>query len=1188
MLNRKISIICTISSILLLFSCSNQKNTKTTRLYHEINTRYNIYFNAEQAYIDALEKKNIAYVDNLSDMIYMYPYYPDEEQRIGGFESTIDKCVKAIKLHSIQVKPERDPSKRGNIAYQEWLSQREFNPFLKNAWLLMAKAEYQSLDYLRSITTFSYITRLFKTDLETVAEARLWIVNAYLQMNWVYEAENALRQIELAGGVPESQKALYAEVYANFLIRSKKYEEAIPYLQTAVKNSSGKEAVRFKYLLGQLYAETGNRQGAYNAFGKVPGLTTPYEYALNAKLQQSRHIVPGDKNESTKMLSSLNKMAKPLKNEDYLDQIYYAIGNIYLLGNDTVKAIDNYSLAIQKSTRNGYDKAMTQVTLGDIFYNQRDYIRAQPLYPEALGILGRRYERYNELMRRSEVLDKLVVHAQAIHLQDSLQVLARMPEAERLEVINKIIENLREKEQAEKRNLARADWSAENPDDMGSPFPSQRPPSMPGTFGEVQNSFYFYNPQTITQGKTAFRRLWGNRKLEDNWRRKDKALSSFGDFLMDDMTEREGFLTDSVGNDTGIAGVQTPDDEERETIINNVYEPEFYLSQLPLTPDAMKESEEIVEDAYFNMGMIYKDDLFDFNLAIETFEMNMSRFPQTPNLEEIYYQLFLIYTQLENKTLADNYRARLLTQFADGNYAKTLSDPNYEWNLRNMLQIENALYDETYDAYLAGNVNNVRENYDTAEGKYSLSKLMPKFMFLNALTYAQTNEPEMFKNKLSELVEKYPDADVTPVALEMLKGVLSGKSLSAGGPARGMIWNIQFGGENIAMSDTITQFVDGVDDDYQVMLIFDSKDVQRNELLYNVADYNFSNFVLQTFDLSFSELTPFEILQISRFSSLKDVTEYTNKIFEENSLVEKLDSTIIIIPISTNNYNVLSRGKSLDDYFRFFEESYGEQMPQLIAYWDDQMTKAIEETEREPDITVETIISEEDNDKIIESENDIIEEIKPLEIILKPKAMGSDSIDVKIDRIEEGLESVISDKTVSNVIGGINDVNDTMNEIADNPVDGIKNLISSIKNKPKLTKEEKEILKEEEKLRKELEKEQKARTRAIRDSVSSIEKSRQDSIRNAEKEKIALEKAAQRAKDDALRDAAKAKADAIKSRQQELREKERARKEELKAKEKARNERLKEKERERKEKAKQREAERREREKLAREKSRSR
>ncbi len=203
------------------------------------------------------------------------------------------------------------------------------------------------------------------------------------------------------------------------------------------------------------------------------------------------------------------------------------------------------------------------------------------------------------------------------------------------------------------------------------------------------------------------------------------------------------------------------------------------MQQIPLTPEAIKESDVIIEDAYFNMGKIYKDKLGDYNLAIDAFDTDLRRFPDTPNLEEIYYQMFLIYLKLGDKDKMELYRQNILNRFPSGKYTAALRDENYQWNMLNMYQVEDSLYQQTYELYLAGKTDGVRKNYQTMKDKYPLSGLMPKFTFLNSLTYAQTQDLDKFKETLTNLVSTYPDADVTPLASEMLKGILSGKALSS-------------------------------------------------------------------------------------------------------------------------------------------------------------------------------------------------------------------------------------------------------------------------------------------------------------------------------------------------------------------------------------------------------------------------
>lgn len=1170
MWRNKILIIGSVVMLLFMFSCSNQKNTKQSRIYHEINTRYNIYYNAEIAYEEALKGKEESYQDNLSEMIYMYPTYPADQGKLGGFDITIDKCVKAIKLHSIQAKPERNPNKRGDESYQEWLKQKEFNPFLKSVWLLMAKAEYQSLDYVKSISTFSYITRLFKNDPDVVAEAKLWMAKAYTQMGWDYEADNIFHQLELTGGVPDNQKDLFSEIYANYLVRNKQYEKSVPYLEHAIKEAGGLQKTRLRYLLGQVYGIIGNNSAAYKAFDDAQGLTTPYLYTLNARLQQVKYINPENTEEKKNTLSVLKGMAGKKKNEEYLDQIYYAIGNIYMIDKDTLNTIANYKLAIEKSTRSGYDKAITQIALGDIYFKRRDYVKAQPLYPDALGVLGKTYARYNELSLRSEVLDELVVYAEALHLQDSLQVLANMTENQRLLVINKIIEDQKEKDKQEERERAQEEWRAENPDDV--PDMTAGMPTRPGVGG---SSFYFYNRQTVAQGKTSFKRTWGTRKLEDNWRRKDKSSTAFDDFDTN-MAFEDGQT--NIGDSTLIAPDGTPIAERAGS--DDKYTPEYYLKQIPLTPEALAESNAIIEDAYFQMGLIYKNKLEDLLLAIDAFDTDVRRFPQTQNLEEIYYQLFLIYSQMGNKSMADLYRNKLISEFPTGDYAITLSDPNYEWNMRNIKRLENELYESTYQAYLAGNTRMVQNNYSTVREKYPLSELMPKFVFLNALTYAQVADTENFKTNLKDLIDKYPKSEVAPLASDMLKELLSGKILVGGGPMRGMIWDIPFTGEDFGPIDSTLTFVDNRDIPYRILLIYDPDKIDKNELLYNVADYNFSNFILQTFDLSFTEIKPFEILQIQGLNSFKNTVEYVNKAFADSALIDVLDPSIIMLPISDENYSTLTRGRSLNDYFKFFAENYGSTMPQLVKYWNSQMKSVKEELEaiqpeehpeQPSDTTLTPTTPVETTTPKDGAGSTAVTQEEPKQITPPKKEDGV--IESQPEK-EDGIETIITDDTIQKIGGGIQDTQDAINEVLSNPVDGIKNIISKVKNKEKLTKEEKEQIKEEKRLQKELQKQQREREKAVTDSIQAEEKAKQNVIKQAEKEKEEMEKAAERAKEDARKAAIKEKEDTRKARQQELKEKERLQQEKLKERERERKNRQKQREQERKERLKQVEQER--------------
>ncbi|MFT4221410.1 MAG: cell envelope integrity protein TolA [Dysgonomonas sp.] len=1135
------------------------------RFYHSINTRYNIHYNAEIAYKEALEAKEKGREENLSQILYIFPQHSDSlsiNSSKGSFTTTIDKTTKAIKLHSIKTKPRKDPNRRNDAEYQAWLQQKEYTPFMDVVWLLLAKAEFQEENYLQAITTFLYITKIYSSQPEIVAECQLWIARAYTEMGWMYEAGNILRKMELAGGVPHKHIGLYSLVKANYLVYNNEHEAAIPHIELAIKRTKDKhQKLRMKYLLGQLYAGLGNKIKAEKAFASVQGMNTPYKYTINAQLQQ---IQLDDSPGKEKALSQLTKMSKSAKNKEYLDQIYFASGNVYLEKSDTLHAIENYKKAIKESTRNGYDKAISQVKLGDIYFDQREFVLAQPCYSDALTQLTKTHTDYSRVALRADVLDELVVHVKTVKEQDSLQLLARLPEEERLVIINDKITALKkeeEKQAREEEKQKRIEERASNISSWGDIESSlSKPPTTAIPTGPIQSgsgdSFYFYNTQAVAQGKIAFQQQWGTRKLEDDWRRRNKVSSGFGDSLM---TENE---SDTNKSDSLL----TKQPDNKAPISEDIYSVDYYLQQLPLTPQAIRESDELIENALFNMGKIYKDKLTNTELAIDAFNTDINRFPSTPNLEEIYYQLLLIYMQEGNDNMMSLYRSKLLAEFPNGRYATPLSQPDYVWNFKHMANLQDSLYNEAYEAYRKADIETVRRNYEAMRTKYPFTDLMPNFTLLNALTYAQTRDAGELMTSLTSLTETYPKADVTPLASEILNRVKEGKIiLSDGSPITDFNWEKAY-----ASSDTtktgerkVLQYSDTLDVPYILLFMFKPRTIDRNDLLYQVADYNFSNYVIQTYDLSFDTDPPYEVLQVKGFQSFAAIRSYLTKAFNENKLIQNIDPSIFIVPISVENYTTAMPRLGLDQYIKFFGEHYNNLLPQLVSYWE------------EGKYSIEILPESPEKEKV-EPEK----EEQPAQTNIKPvRPIVQQSKEEKEKQPANNKEVTADDilskdqlEKAGNVIGGIEN-------IINNPVDGIKNLFG--KNKDNLTKEEKAALKEEEKLRKQREKELKAieknRTDSIKktekaknDSIAKAEKAVEDSIKTAQKAKEQQRKLEEQQKKDQAKAILKAKEDARKQKEAERKEKERLQKERLRQKEKER----KQKEKQAEEKRKQREKER--------------
>lgn len=1128
-----------------------------TRTYHAVNTKYNVYFNAEEAYKAALKGKIQNYNDNLSELIYVYPFSlkSDSSENSGNFTTTIDKCTKAIKLHSIKVKPRRNPSKRRDESYRNWLKQQEFNPFLKNVWLLLGKAEYESGDYLRSITTFLYTTKIYSTNPDIVAECQLRMAKAYMQMDWMYEAGIMISNVERMG-LPNSQRDLYAEVNANFLVRSGEYAKSIPYLKMAIKGEKvGEQKLRLKYLLGQLYALEGNKINAVKAFSDVRGMNTPYHFAFNSLIREYDLYEIGHEE---KVLKELNRMAKSRKNNQYQDQIYYTIGNIYLGLNDTIKAIDNYKLAVDSSSRSGYDKTMAQVKLADLYFEKRQFVMAQPYYSDALSGLKKTDRDYPRVALRSDVLDELVVHVKMVHEQDSLQYVASLPEENRIKLIEDKIKELKRledeqvkeekrKQQQENRNSQVSDWGYEplfqsSSSDVNTPLAQN-------SFGS-DASFYFYNPQVVSQGKVGFQKQWGNRKLEDDWRRKNKTVSPFGSFEWEEI-HAENNVEDSLQINEGSSS----------QLVEDIYSVDYYLQQLPLTEEAVQASNVLIENALFNQGLIYKNKLEDTNLAIDAFETDLSRFPQTPNLEEICYQLFLIYMQLGDREKMSMYRNRLLNEFSVSVYARTLSDDDYEWNLRHMYDLQDSIYTATYDAYLRGDVATVRKNYETINSKYPLSALMPKFLLLNALSYTQTRDIEGLEVNLKELIKKYPKDDVTPFAAEMLEHIKDGQILlSDGEPIRSIDWSKAYQSE--ADESVHKLFSDSLDSKYILLLAFAKGTVDRNELLFQIADYNFSNYVVHTYDLSFESIPPFDVLEIKGFENFNQIKSYINRSFGEGGLIHKIDTSIVAIPITVENMAILPV-LGLERYTAFVKNTYKNLLPHLMTYLDGHR-EILNEMQYEDTNLAEIGIDEpDDGEQNEETEIPAVISTNQIEQNLVQSRIQQELQRKEKEKLEAEKREEQALQAHERVGDGLNEAIEVVQKIKDNPVEGLKNLFSGNKIEDNLTKEEKAEWKKEQKLRGEMEKEQKARLKVSQDSIADAEKAVQDSIKLAEKRKIDEEKRLEKERQDLIKAKKQEKERMRKQREKEREERRKAQERKRKDREKERKERLKVQEKER-------------------------
>lgn len=894
--------------------CASRKNTAANRNYQAFITRYNIYYNGDTHYRETLAEMEANYEDDFTRLLPMHPAQArgiaGAPQPSGSFTRSIEKAQKAIQLRSIRKRPRRTPGRSRDPEYKEWLKREEYNPFIHNAWMLLGKSQYMDGDFLGAAATFMYVARHFGWLPETVAQATLWQSISYTAAGWVHEAEAILGRVkkkELSSGELEG---LYGFARADVAIATGRYAEAVEPLRLAISHSHGVQRVRLTFLLGQLLERTGDTTGAHTAYSKAgSSFSAPYRTKFNARIRRGATAPPA---QASKELKALRRMTRYSRNSPYLDQIYHAEGNLHLAMGDTAAAEKAYATAVSKSERRGIDMAIASLALGQLLFSRGEYDKAQPRYAEALPLLPDDYPGYAAIRLRSDVLDELAVHSRNIHLQDSLLVLSGMSAKEQLSVVNRIIEALvrREKEEEQLREREEIEASAsererEAADASGNAL-------APAAFTmNSDKSWYFYNDAVKNAGAAEFRKRWGGRKLEDNWRRRNKNEYAA---LSEEEPESPADQPDS------LSAENTPEEKPA----NDPHSPEFYLRNIPSTPAERQAAEAIIVEALYNSGLILKDKLEDFEGAARQWEKLLGRFPDNEYRLDTYYNLYLMRMRQGRRNEAEKWRKLIITEFADSPLGQAMVDPDYLDRLREMPRRQEELYEKVFGDFMANRNSLVQSAADSAITTYPLSPLVPKFMFLKALSYVSDGNVPAFRAQLKELLEKYPEADAAPLASSYLRGLSAGKEVMSGDDNSRSIRAARFiatSEESLPPVPDDSLIVDlDPDSPHVVLLAYDVDSISANEVLYEVARYNFSTFTIRDFDLEQLRFGHLGVLVVGGLADLDEASRYLAMLKAPEGAA--LPPGVTALLVSEENLKMmLTRGLTIDDYLRAAENA---------------------------------------------------------------------------------------------------------------------------------------------------------------------------------------------------------------------------------------------------------------------------
>ena len=900
-------------AVMTVIGCSTQKNTSASRWWHSFNARYNTYYNGSLAYIDASLEKENGNKDNFTEMLPLYTVGNKASRELGkgNFDRAIEKCQKAIKLHSIKKRPEWNKSRKKNAKDIEWLNRREYNPFLWKAWLLMGRSQFMKGSFDEAASTFAYMSRLYATQPAIYGKARAWLARCYVEQDWLYDAEDVITKIKRDSLNWRAQKD-WDYTYADYYIRTGRYQEAIPYLRKVIKHEGRrKQRAREWYLMGQLQTAVGNRQAAYKAYRSVIRQQPPYELEFNARIAMTEVMATG---KWKQMVGRLKRMARNDNNKEYLDQVYYAIGNIYMNQKDTVQAIAAYEKGNAKSTRNGIEKGVLLLTLGDIYWAKEDFSNARRCYGEAIGLLDKDRKDYKQLSDRSKILDELVPHTDAVHLQDSLQALAKMSEKDRNAAIDRVIEALKKKEKEERDAQAEAEAQRVQAQNGGSANADQRNNITNNQQQQKNAIWYFYNPMAVSQGKATFQKLWGKRENVDDWQRVNKTVVAQAQGV-EEMTDE---MRDSLAN---VAQMEDSLANVADSAQNDPHKREYYLAQIPFTEEQVEASNLLIMDGLYNAGVIFKDKLDNLVLSEKELRRLADDYPTYEHMDNAYYHLFLLYSRMHQPQTAASYLEKLKSGFPDSEWTTLLSDPHFVENSRYGVHLEDSLYAATYDAFKADKFMEVKNNVQISATRFPLGANRDKFIFFDGMAKLNSGDAKGCVDDMKTVVDKYPKSEVSTLAGMIVNGVNAGRKLHGGKFDISDVWERR--AEVMSDSDSIKtrKFTAERNVDFSFIIAYQTDSINENQLLFELAKYNFSNFLVRNFEIAREEVEGLERMVISGFKSYDEALQYARQLYSNNNILRLTRKARAII-ISDSNKELLGTQYSYNDYDNFYEKHF--------------------------------------------------------------------------------------------------------------------------------------------------------------------------------------------------------------------------------------------------------------------------
>ena len=734
---------------------------------------------------------------------------------------------------------------------------------------------------------------LFKTEKLAYDGIQLWLARTYIERENYTLAERYLQNIE-GEGINKDVANQVDAVKAHLFIRQKRYDKAIPFLELAIEKEPNKEyRARYSFIRAQIANMNNDNAVAAQFYEKAIKLSNNYEMEFSARLAMLKSAYASKSKTLAVTTKELERMLKDDKNVEYIDQVYFTLAELNLESGDKIAAIENFRKSLNTASRNKAQRAETYLKLAELYFEEETYVDAKLFYDSTLQVIEKSDERYDSIKGYADNLADIAENIKIIILQDSLLSISGMSSEEREVLALQIFED---KEEQRKKALAAKNNKPVNPkfssrnDRQRSNLQSPNGRPVGGSSQPTNTQFIMYNEKNRKKGAKDFVKEWGDRTLEDNWRRSNRQK-------IEDLN-REEFVA---------AEVQTNLSEED---VNKI------LKDVPVEEEQVNAANKKIEDAYFELGRLFRDRLQRDDKSIESLEDELlERYPDTEHQLDAWYYLYLAYTKEGNKIQAKKYFDLIVENFPNTTYARVLTDPNYLEAAKKEGDKLGLYYKATYAEFQNKKYEKVIKDVDQVDEKFGAGNIMmAKFALLKAMSIGNTKGKTDYINQLKEVIAKYPNSQEEKRAREILR-LLGDKSVAVQ-PKTDMAGGSGKNGKFKIEPDALH---------YIAVVITNKNDEKITDAKNALANFNKENFRNDNLRLSnifLNNDTNKPIIVIRKFKNQKAAMGYIKAANDAGNdyLTKKMD--YVVYPLTQSNYREVLRNKSFDGYAEFFQENY--------------------------------------------------------------------------------------------------------------------------------------------------------------------------------------------------------------------------------------------------------------------------